>query len=561
MKMSTSINRADYRALYGPTTGDLIRLADTNLLVEVEADYSSYGDELLSGFGKTIRDGMMASSRPGRATALDLLISNAVVLDPLLGAVKANIGVKDGRVVGVGRAGNPDIQDNIELILGANTGVIPAEGLLATPGFVDSHVHLASPNVISTALSAGITTLVCMGYGGVFDQGVGPAYNFDRLVEAFEWWPVNIAFLARAAYDASTMERAIERGAAGFKVHEDQGAFSTIIDAALSMAELHDVQVALHSDSYNEAGELGETLEAIGGRTVHAYHVEGAGGGHPNILEIVAQPHVLGSSTTPTIPFSVNTAAEQAAMMITAHRLNTALPEDLAAARDRVRVSTIAAEQRLHDLGAIPIIASDAQGMGRIGELSVRTWQMAHRVKELEGDALSPGRDNERIRRFLAKITVNPARAHGMSDLVGSLEPGKLADIVLWRPEFFGIKPELVIKAGFAAWGAIGDGNGTTRVIEPRMYRRMFGSSGTAPSSLGVLFVAGGASRPVRDRRVLRKRSGVHGCRGITKSNMIANQASPAVVVNPDALVTIDGADVELDAATELPLSRRYVLS
>jgi urease subunit alpha len=541
--------------------GDRVRLADTNLWLELEIDHTSYGDEVLAGFGKTLREGMLSSSREGRASTLDLLISNAIIFDPVLGVLKGSIGIKDGHIVGVGRAGNPDVVDNVDLVIGAHTGVIPAEGLIATPGLVDSHVHLPTPSVVPAALTAGITTLVGMGYGGVFDQGVAPAYNVERLLEAFEAWPINVAFLARAVRDRSALERALASGVTGFKVHEDPGGYPTILDKALAVADAYDVQVALHTDSLNESGELEDTLGAISGRTVHAYHVEGAGGGHPNVLEIVAQPHVLGSSTTPTLPFTVSTAAEHAAMIMTVHRGNAALPEDRAAAEDRVHEGTMAAEQELHDLGAIPIVGSDSQGMGRIGELGIRTWQTAHRVKELWGGEGRPA-DNARLLRFLAKITINPARAHGMAHLVGSLEPGKLADIVLWRPDSFGIKPHLVVKGGFAAWGPVGDGNATTRVAEPLVYRPMFGGEGRAPAALAVAFVAQEALRAGRKngRRLSRRLESVRGCRGLTKANLVANAACPRVQVHPDGSVAIEGRPVVPQPAHELPLTQRYLL-
>lgn len=553
-----TVDRSTYARLYGPTVGDRIRLGDTDLWLEVEADHASYGDELLAGYGKTIRDGMLSSSRERRASALDLLVTNVVLFDPVLGVVKTNIGIKDGRVVGVGRAGNPDVVDNVELVLGAHTGIVPSEGLIATPGFIDSHTHLPTPAVVPVALSAGITTLVAMGYGGVFDQGVTPRYNFDRALEAFETWPVNIAFLARAILDRSAMEQALEHGASGFKVHEDPGGFPAVIDAALDAAEAHDVQVALHTDSSNEAAEVQDTLDAIRGRTIHAYHVEGAGGGHPNMLEVLEHPHVLGSSTTPTLPFTVSTEKEHVRMIMNVHRGNAAIPEDVRAAEYRVRVTTIAAEQELHDLGAIPIIGSDSQGMGRIGELATRAWQVAHRMKELHGR--KDPHDNATLLRYLAKLTINPARTHGLAASVGSIEPGKLADIVLWRPQFFGVKPELIIKGGFVAWAPVGDGNAAVRNAEPLVYRPMFGGLGASPASLGIAFVSA-ATDLKRRMRTTRQLEAVHGCRHLTKRDLVANEACPVVRVPPDGgLVTIDGREVELHPAATLPLTRRYLL-
>ncbi len=558
--MPFELDRATYARLYGPTAGDRIRLGDTDLWLEVERDSNAYGDEPVAGFGKTIREGMLASSREARASALDLVVTNAVIFDPALGVLKAHIGIKDGRIVGIGRAGNPDVTDDPDMVIGAHTGTLPAEGMIVTPGLVDSHVHLATPSVLPTALAAGVTTLVCMGYGGVFDQGVNPRPNLARLLEAFESWPLNVAFLARAVQDAGAMEQALEAGAAGFKVHEDPGGYPPIIDQALRVADAHDVQVAMHTDSLNEAAELADTIAAIDGRTIHAYHVEGGGGGHPNTLEIVREAHVLASSTTPTLPHTIHTTAEHRAMIMTVHRGNTSLAEDVAAAEERVHEGTIAAEQVLHDLGAIPIVGSDSQGMGRIGELGVRTWQTAHRMKELRGSPTS--HDNERLLRFLAKVTVNPARAHGLAHLVGSLEPGKLADLVVWRPEFFGIKPQLVVKGGFVAWGPVGDGNATTRIAEPLVYQPMFGGLGRAPASLAVGFVSASAAHAARRHPLGLRRPlvAVSGCRGLAKADLVRNAACPEVHVEPGGQVSIDGVRVVPRPATDVPLSRRYLL-
>jgi urease subunit alpha len=428
--------------------------------------------------------------------------------------------------------------------------------MIATPGYIDSHTHLPTPAVVPAALSAGITTLIGMGYGGVFDQGVMPRYNLERLMESFATWPVNVGFLARGVHTAAALEEALETGVCGFKVHEDPGGFPAVIDTALTVADAHDVQVALHTDSSNEAGELSETLAAINGRTIHAYHVEGAGGGHPDMLEVVAHSHVIGSSTTPTLPFTVGTAHEHVPMIMNVHRGNVALREDVEAAEHRVRVATIAAEQMLHDLGAIPIIGSDSQGMGRIGELGIRTWQTAHRVKQLADTR--PASDNDRLLRFLAKLTINPARAHGLADAVGSLEPGKLADIVLWRPAFFGIKPDAVIKGGFVAWAPVGDGNAAVRNAEPLVYRPMFGGSGLAPASLTVAFVAAAAiDRGLPGGRTLVP---VRGCRNLGKTDHVRNDACPDVRVLPGEPVTVDGKPCAPPPAEELPLAQRYLI-
>ncbi len=560
--MPFEVDREQYARLYGPTTGDRVRLGDTNLFAEVERDDVAPGDELLWGFGKTIRDSMQMTSRPGRDSELDLIVAGALILDPVLGIFKASIGIKEGRIVAVGRAGNPDIADDVTLVAGSNTGWIMAEGMIATPGIVDAHVHLATTSLIPAALSAGTTTIVGMGYGHVADLGVNPAYNFHRLLEAWEGIPLNVALLGRgSASGRGALVRNLEMGSAGLKIHEDTAGYPTVVDNALSVADEYDVPVCLHSDSYQEAGELEETLDAIAGRTIHAYHVEGSGGGHPNVLELASQPHVLGSSTTPTVPYTVNTLAEYPDMKAVVHRMHRFLEEDDAALRWRARAGTVAAESVLHDRGAIAMVTSDSQGMGRIGEVATRTWQMAHRMKEVLG-ADGPN-DNDRIRRYLAKITINPAIAQGLAHEIGSLEPGKLADLVLWRPEFFGVKPQLVLKGGFVVWAPVGSGNDSTRLGEPQIYRPMFGSLGAAPASLGVAFVSAAAIENGLAKRVQVRRRlvAVRNARHLTKQDFHHNQASPAVRVDPSTLdVTIDGRLVDLPPAESLPLTQRYFL-
>lgn len=566
--MPYRLDRQRYAQWYGPTTGDRVRLADTNLYARIERDDSLPGCEPLVGFGRPVRDGMLAGRDHG-PSKLDLVITNVIVMDPVLGIFKSNIGIKDGRIVGIGRAGNPDVMDDVDLLISAATGIIPGEGLIATPGAVDAHVHLSSTSVIATALSAGITTLVAQGSGGVWDLGVNPATNVRHLFEAFEAIPLNLAVLGRGSSDRAELVAHLEAGCAGFKVHEDVGAFPAVIDACLTVADQAGVQVALHTDGLNEAGSLRETIAAIGGRSIHAYHVEGSGGGHaPNILEIVSEPNVIGSSTSPTIPYSVNSCAELFDMIVTVHRLSPTIPTDVAAARDRVRANTIAAEDVLHDLGAISIMSSDSQGMGRIGEVITRTWQLAHRMKELRGGGYDPatgqGDDNPRILQYLAKYTINPAIAHGLDQEVGSLEPGKLADIVLWHPTFFGAKPVAVIKGGFVAWAAVGDGMGSTRWSQPLIYRPMFGGLGRAPAALAVAFVAPvAADSRVLERAGLQRRAvPVRNTRRTFKQAMRYNTASPRVTVDPETLtVTIDGDIVDIPPATELPLTLRYFIA
>lgn len=556
--------RDAYASVYGPTTGDRVRLADTNLFAEVQRDDNPYGSELLVGYGKTIRDGMLATSRADNASKLDYIIVNVLVMDPILGIFKSNIGIKDGRIVGIGRAGNPDVVDDVELIVGSNTGVVAGEGMIATPGGVDTHVHLTSTSLLPAALSSGLTTFAAMGSGSTWDVGVNPEGNLHRMFEAFEQVPINVAFLGRgsSAHPGPLWEN-VEAGCAGLKIHEDFGAFPSIVDNALSVADESGVQVAMHTDSLNESAQLAETLAAIGGRSVHAYHVEGAGGGHtPDLLEIASEPAVIPSSTNPTIPYTVNTLAEHEDMISVVHMLRPQLPGDMASARARVRESTVAAEDWLHDAGAISIMSSDSQGMGRIGEVITRTWQLAHRMKELAGPEGS--NDNQRILRYLAKYTINPAIAHGLATHVGSLEVGKLADIILWDPAYFGVKPEMVIKGGFVVWGPEGDGNATTPISQPLRYRPSYGAFGNAPASLSLNFVSQAsldAGLPSRLRSA-RRCVPVGPIRNIGKTDMVRNSACPEIRVDPLSFdVTIDGAVVRPEPAGSLPLTHRYFVS
>jgi urease subunit alpha len=576
------VGRREYAGLYGPTVGDRVRLGDTGLEVEVQSDDTSYGDEILGGCGKTMRDGMLAISRPPADSRLDMLISNIVVIDPILGVRKTNIGIKDGRIIGVGRAGNPDVVDDVDLVMDSHTALIPGEGLVATPGTIDSHVHLSSPALLEVALSSGITTLVGMGLGGVWDVGVNPEHNFECMMSAWRDVPLNIAFLARGSSShPALLERALETGAAGFKVHEDFGAYPAIIDNCLSVAVEADVPVALHTDTLNEAGMLTDTLAAIGARNVHAYHIEGSGGGHPRLLEFVSEPHVIGSSTTPTIPFGVNTLSELVPMAMTVHRQSSEVDSDLAVSRLRVRRATIEAENILHHLGAIPIINSDSMGMGRIGELVRRTWQLASRHPEDVGSTAPAGgsspegvveqiaiagrgrADNARVLRFLAKLTINPALAHGLADHVGTLEPGKLADVVLWHPAFFGTKPELVLKSGFVAWGVSGSGAGSTRLGQPRTYRTYFGGLGDASARLGVVFAAARALESGFAARFPGRRTlAVRGAQSVRRTDMVHNAWIPQVEVPVDGTaVRVNGAAVHTAPAAWVPLGQLYHLA
>jgi urease subunit alpha len=553
----SEIGRREYAARFGPTAGDRVRLGDTNLVALIERDETSYGDEVLRGWGKTMRTGLMMNDRLPSASELDLLITNVIVIDPVLGVVKASIGVKDGVIVGVGRAGNPDIVDNPDLLVGSATAPIYGQGFIATPGGIDTHVHLVQPRLIPVALAAGMTTLIT---GGLNDN---PAFNLRNMFLAFEHQPINLGILGRAASTLpEPLVRQIESGACGLKVHEDYAGYPSVIDQALTVADAHDIQIAMHTDGINESCELSETVAAIGGRTIHAYHVEGIGGGHaPDILAIAGVGNVIGSSTTPTIPYGRNVVAEHHAMMWSVHGMNPRVPSDRLMVADRIRDNTMRAESLLHELGAISIINSDSQGMGRIGESIRRTWQLAHQMKLVRGD--DAPHDNARILKYLAKHTINPARAHGLDRWVGSLEPGKIADIVLWRPEFFGVKPELVIKGGYAAWGALGEGNASIAGSQPTLYGAHWGGHGLAAASISANFVSAAAAEGDFRRQVRTRRRAlpVKGTRRVGKRDMLYNTANPRIEIDPRTVeIRIDGAPLPPLPDEDLPLNRRYFL-
>ena len=571
--MTLEIPRSVYASLYGPTVGDRVRLADTELLIEVEHDYTSYGDEIPFGGGKVIRDGMGQSSGATRADGvLDLVITNALILDHW-GIVKADIGVRDGRIVKVGKAGNPDTMDGVdpELVVGAATEVIAGEHLIVTAGGIDSHIHFIAPQQIYEALSNGITTMLGGGTGpatGTNATTCTPgAWNLARMLQAAEAWPLNFGFLGKgnAALPGPLVEQLLA-GACGLKLHEDWGTTPATIDACLSVADDYDVQVAIHTDTLNEAGFVEDTIAAIGGRTIHTYHTEGAGGGHaPDIIKIAGYGHILPSSTNPTRPFTVNTIAEHLDMLMVCHHLNPQVPEDVAFAESRIRAETIAAEDILHDLGVISMISSDSQAMGRIGEVVTRCWQTAHKMKvqrgPLTGD--SSRNDNARARRYVAKYTINPAVAHGVSHLVGSIEPGKLADLVLWKPALFGVKPELVVKGGMIAWGAMGDANASIPTPQPVLYRPMFGSFGRAIGPSGVTFLSQAAVDAGLPAQLgLNKQiAAVRNCRTIGKAQMVHNDATPVIEVDPETYeVHVDGVLATCEPATILPMAQRYFL-
>ncbi len=567
------IPRRTYADLYGPTRGDRVRLADTELIAEVERDYAIYGDEITFGGGKVIRDGMGQSSTATRESehgALDLVITNALIVDHW-GIVKADVVVRNGRIVKIGKAGNPDTQDGVDpdLVVGASTEVIAGEGKILTAGAIDSHIHFISPQQIYEALSNGTTTML----GG----GTGPAtgtnattctpgrWNLEQMFRAAEAWPMNFGFLGKGNATAhDPLAEQVLAGACGLKLHEDWGTTPAAIDACLRVADEFDVQVAIHTDTLNEAGFVDDTIAAIGGRTIHTYHTEGAGGGHaPDIIKIAGLPNILPSSTNPTRPLTVNTIAEHLDMLMVCHHLNPQVPEDVAFAESRIRQETIAAEDILHDLGVISMMSSDSQAMGRIGEVVTRTWQTAHKMKvqrgALAGD--SSRNDNQRIKRYVAKYTINPAIAHGISTEVGSIEPGKLADMVLWNPAFFGVKPEMIIKGGFIAWSVMGDANASIPTPQPVLYRPMFGSFGAAPQSTGVTFISL-ASLPTVEKLGLRKRLvPVQNCRKIGKADMIHNSATPKIEVDPETYeVHADGELLTCEPASVLPLAQRYFL-
>ncbi len=558
------LTRADYVARYGPTTGDRVRLADTDLWVRVEADHVGAGDEPMWGYAKNFRSRQAQFDRASADSELDMVIAGALVIDPLLGVVKTTIGIKDGRIAGVGRAGSPEIADDVELVIGPNTWPVNAYGLIATAGAIDSHVHLLTPRLVPVALSGGVTTLITAG----FEE---PPYVMERTYLAFDDLPVNLGLQASARTDVrAPVERVIEAGACGLKIHEDWGAYPEVIDAVLALAEVHDVQVCLHTDGLNESCELEDTVEAIGGRTIHAYHVEGAGGGHiPDLIGIVREPNVICSSTTPTIPYGRATAAEHLEMILAVHGGSASVREDVEAARERIHPATMAAEGPLHELGAIQIVNSDSQGMGRIGETVRRTFQLAHAMKrwratEASGPDEGEADDNARVLRYLAKVTAEPALAHGIAGDVGSLVPGRLADVVLWRPEAFGVRPELVLKAGAFAWGALGEGNATVEGAEPIRQGPHWGATGRAAASLSTTFVSRAALETgIRERLGSRRRFvAVEGTRGLTRDAFVANRAAPAVEVDrADGTVRLEGRVLAANPVSVVPLSRRYLLA
>ena len=571
--MGTRIDRRQYADMFGPTKGDLVRLADTDLFIEIEEDFAIYGDEVKFGGGKVIRDGMGQSPAATRKEgALDLVITNVVILDHW-GIAKADIGIRDGRICGIGKAGNPDIMDGVTpgMVVGASTEAIAGEGLIATAGGIDTHIHFISPQQIETAVESGITTMIGGGTGpatGTNATTCSPGeWNIHRMLESIEAFPLNFGFLGKGNCSfPAPLEEQIEAGAIGLKLHEDWGSTPAVIDAALSVADRYDVQVAIHTDTLNEAGFVEATIEAFKGRTIHTYHTEGAGGGHaPDIMRVCGEANVLPSSTNPTMPFTVNTMDEHLDMLMVCHHLDPRIPEDVAFADSRIRAETIAAEDVLHDMGAFSMLSSDSQAMGRVGEVIIRTWQTAHKMKLQRGKL--PGEDgrndNVRAKRYVAKYTINPAITHGIADYVGSLEKGKLADIVLWEPAFFGAKPAMVIKGGFIAYSQMGDANASIPTPQPYMMRPMFGAFGRAPYSTSLTFLSKAAfEKGVHLKLGLSKQAAfVSKCRAIGKKDMVHNDYLPKMEVDPETyVVRADGEILTCEPAVELPMAQRYFL-
>lgn len=568
---SRHIDPAEYATVHGPRAGDRVRLGDSGLVVRVESDSQRPGDEFLAGFGKTARDGLHLKAATVRDTC-DVVISNVLVVDAVLGIRKVSVGIREGRIHAIGRAGNPDTLDGVDVVVGTGTTIISGEGLIATAGAVDTHVHLLSPRIMEASLASGVTTVIGQEIGPSWGVGVNSPWALRHGFNAFDAWPVNIGFLARGSSSdpAPLVEALAEGGACGFKVHEDLGAHTRALDTALRVADEHDVQVALHSDGLNECLSVEDTLSVLDGRTIHAFHIEGCGGGHvPNVLKMAGVPNVIGSSTNPTLPFGRDAIDEHYGMIVSVHALKTDLPGDAALARDRIRAGTMGAEDVLHDLGVIAITSSDAQGMGRAGETIRRTFAMAAKMKAdlgpMDGD--DEHDDNARVLRYIAKLTINPAIAHGLAHEIGSIEVGKMADVVLWRPAFFGAKPQMVLKSGFPAYGVTGDPNAATDACEPLVLGPLFGAHGPVPADLSVAFVSRAAAasqsfgRPGDPLATRRRRVAVRGTRGIGPGDMVGNSRLGEVRVDArDGLVTLDGEPLRAEPARSVSLNRLYFL-
>ncbi|MFA5958626.1 urease subunit alpha [Hyphomicrobium sp.] len=568
--MASRISRAAYADMFGPTTGDKVRLADTSLIVEVEKDFTIYGEEVKFGGGKVIRDGMGQSQVSRADGAVDTVITNALIVDHW-GIVKADIGLKDGLIAGIGKAGNPDVQPGVTIIVGPGTEVIAGEGKIVTAGAFDTHIHFICPQQIDEALAAGITSMLGGGTGPATGTNAttctpGP-WHLQRMIEAADAFPMNLGFAGKgnASLPTALVEQ-VEAGACALKLHEDWGTTPAAIDCCLSVADQHDVQVMIHSDTLNESGFVEDTIAAFKGRTIHAFHTEGAGGGHaPDIMKIAGFSNVLPSSTNPTKPFTVNTLDEHLDMLMVCHHLDSSIPEDLAFAESRIRKETIAAEDILHDLGALSMMSSDSQAMGRIGEVIIRTWQTADKMKKQRGSLPGDGdNDNQRAKRYIAKYTINPAIAHGVSRHIGSVEVGKLADLVVWSPAFFGVKPDLVLKAGSIALAAMGDPNASIPTPQPVHYRPMFAAFGKSLTQSSLIFVSQTSlDKGLGDRlKVEKKMVAVENVRGgISKASMIHNGATPHIEIDSETYrVTAEGELLVCEPAKELPMAQRYFL-
>ncbi len=568
--MAHRIDRAEYAALYGPTTGDRIRLADTDLIVEVEHDHTVYGEEVKFGGGKVIRDGMGQSQRSRHQGAVDTVITNALIIDHW-GIVKADIGITGGRIAAIGKAGNPDVQPGVTIVIGPGTEVIAGEGKIVTAGGIDAHIHFICPQQVDEALNSGVTTMLGGGTGPAAGTSAttctpGP-WHMERMLQAAEGLPINLGFFGKG--NTSRPDALIEQvaaGACGLKLHEDWGTTPDAIDTCLSVADRLDVQVAIHTDTLNESGFVEDTVAAFAGRTIHAFHTEGAGGGHaPDIIKVAGLPNVLPSSTNPTRPFTVNTVDEHLDMLMVCHHLSPRIPEDVAFAESRIRRETIAAEDILHDLGVFSMISSDSQAMGRLGEVIIRTWQTAHKMKVQRGRlAQETGEnDNFRVKRYIAKYTINPALSHGIGHVVGSIAVGKLADLVVWSPAFFGVKPDMVIKCGTIAAALMGDPNASIPTPQPVHYRRMFGAYGRSLQASNVTFVSGKALELEVGRHLglHRELIAVQGTRTVGKKDMIHNDAMPHIEVDPETYeVRADGVLLTCEPADVLPMAQRYFL-
>lgn len=571
--MSCKISGEKYSMMFGPTTGDKVRLADTNLIIEVEKDYTVYGDEVKFGGGKTIRDGMGQSVKTTSADGnLDLVLTNALIVDNT-GIIKADIGIKGGKIAGIGKAGNSDIMDGVTpgMTIGASTEVIAAEGMLVTAGGIDTHIHFICPQQIDCALYSGVTTMIGGGTGPADGTNAttctpGP-WNLGMMLKAAEEYPMNLGFLGKGnCSDEAPLIEQVKAGAMGLKIHEDWGATPAVIDHCLNVADEYDVQVAIHTDTLNEGGCVEDTMAAIGGRTIHTYHTEGAGGGHaPDIIKAAAFPNILPSSTNPTMPFTVNTLDEHLDMLMVCHHLDKKIPEDVAFADSRIRPETIAAEDVLHDMGVFSMMSSDSQAMGRIGEVITRTWQTAHKMKAERGRLPQETGDNDnfRVKRYISKYTINPAVTHGISKYVGSVETGKLADLVIWNPAFFGVKPDIIIKGGMIIAAKMGDANASIPTTEPVMYQPMFAAHGKAKYETCLTFISKAAAEAgIPERLGLQKRIvPVENCRNIGKKDMVYNDAAPEITVDPETYtVKADGESLTSKPAQSLPLTQVYNL-